>query len=106
MHTPLITRRYDDLIYQYIQDAQNVVLKSIEVDPIAYPIQFQKQLHEKWEDVSIKLEKVKEGYIELIARDTQFGKTLKNYDFWCKRREAWLVQKKVKIELVRKHMKI
>jgi len=105
--TPLITRRHNNLIFQYIEDAQDIVISTVGIDPVTYPVLFQKQLHTKIDEINLKLEKLKEGYSQLISKDSQFGETLKNYDFWCKRRDAWLVQKKVKIDLVKKqHMKI
>jgi hypothetical protein len=91
----------NDIIYQYIQEAHQTVLETIGIDPLSQPVQFQTELNKKIEIVAGKIETLRQRYVETIARDTPYGKTLQNYDFWVKARNSWVVRKKTKLDIVR-----
>ena len=91
----------NDIIYQYIQEAHQTVLETIRVDPLSQPVLFQSELNKKIELVAGKIETLRLRYVETIARDTEYGKTFQNYDFWVKTRNSWRMGKKTKIDIVR-----
>ena len=81
------------LLYQYIADAHTLVIQTIGIDPLRDPVEFHTKLWEHMSEVTAKIEVLRQSYVATIAQDTEFGKTLQNYDYWLKGRSAWLAKK-------------
>lgn len=100
---PNITLRSDNnsLLYQYITDAHCLVIETIGIDPLLHPDLFQQALLERMPSVNAKIEALRAQYLSTIAQDTQYGKTLQNYDYWLKQRHAWNANKNGRLRLIR-----
>lgn len=103
--TPIEIRE-NDLIYQYIVDAHCLVINTVGMDPLRDPVKFQKVMAMKTPILQSKIEDLRARYIETIARDTEFGRTLQNYDFWRQRRNAWIVKKKNRLDVAQRRERL
>jgi len=94
-YPPIVIRTdTDSLIYQYIADAHLLVIETIGIDPLRDPVGFYSKLVENISTVNEKIEALRQQYVATIAKDTEFGKTLQNYDYWRRERILWLEKKK------------
>lgn len=90
----------DDLVHQYIAEAHSIVIEVVGCDPLKDLVGFQKGIKEKMPEINRKIKDLRSQYAKAIANDTEFGKTLQNYDLWRKSRRAWRA-KKPKIYLIK-----
>jgi hypothetical protein len=90
----------DDLVHQYIAESHCIVIMATGCDPFLDPIGFQKGIREKMPEINRQIKDLRNQYAKAIANDTEFGKTLQNYDLWRRSRKSWRARKP-KIYLVR-----